>query len=258
MGVDMGKSGTPESRAAQERLAAVKRADHVMEIAGRLVDGRHGISGAQYINTAKGVTGRADNAHFSKPTGSVRVTATKGIAAGTEILMPYGSDYWRQRAKDARHDKKYGRRDARRGGVITYTVHTSKRVVFVEEIIRSREATGHQLQTGSALFSRMVDAVRDDVDEVHLIVRRDNAHARDLYSRIGCSEVPWVLYEPLDGEMYMVARISDMARVLARAWVVPTQWEAVTRSPLDLQNQLRLTRDLPSASTSIDTSSDDL
>ena len=87
MGVDMGKSGTPESRAAQERLAAVKRADHVMEIAGRLVDGRHGISGAQYINTAKGVTGRADNAHFAKPTGSVRATAAKGIAAGTEIFI---------------------------------------------------------------------------------------------------------------------------------------------------------------------------
>ena len=45
----MGKNGTPEGLAAQERLAAVKRADHIMEIAGRLVDGRKGISGATLV-----------------------------------------------------------------------------------------------------------------------------------------------------------------------------------------------------------------
>ena len=44
MGEDMGRSDTTESLEAQERLAAVKRADHVMEIAGRYVDGRNGIT----------------------------------------------------------------------------------------------------------------------------------------------------------------------------------------------------------------------
>ena len=228
MGTDMGKSGTPESLAAQERLAAVRRADHVMEIAGRYVDGRNGVSGAQYINTAKGMSGRADNANFSNTTGSVRVVAAKGIAAGTEILMPYGSEYWRQRAKDARTDKKYGRRDARRGGVIAYTIHARKRIAFVEEVIRSWEATGHKLQTGNALFSSMVDAARHDVDEVHLIVRRDNAHARNLYDRVGCREVPWVLYEPRDNEMYMVASVADMTRRLAHARSTTIQWEVET------------------------------
>ena len=40
MGEDMGRSDMAESLEAQERLAAVKRADHVMEIAGREVCGR--------------------------------------------------------------------------------------------------------------------------------------------------------------------------------------------------------------------------
>ena len=117
MGRDMGGVNTPvEGIAAQEKLAAIRRADHVMGIAGRLVDGRKGISGAQYINTAKGMKGRTDNARFSATTGSIVVTANGGIKAGTEILMSYGQAYWQQRAKDARADIRYGRRDARRGG----------------------------------------------------------------------------------------------------------------------------------------------
>ena len=221
----MGRAGTPEGVAARERATAVRRADHIMEIAGRLVDGRSGASGAQYINTAKGMQQRSNNADFAGTTGSIRVTAAGGIAKGTEILMPYGSVYWKQRDTDARHDARYGRRDARRGGMIAYTVHTDRRIAYVEEVVRSWESTGHKLQTGHALFSRMLDAVRRDVDEVHLIVRRDNVHARNLYERIGFSEVPWEIYEPMSNEMYMVAHTSDMTRMLARAWNVPTRWE---------------------------------
>ena len=98
----------------------------------------------------------------------------------------------------------------------------------MEEIVLSKEATGHNLRTGSALFQRMVEAVRGSVDEVHLIVRRDNVHARDLYGRIGCSEVPWVLYEPLNSEIYMVAKVSDMVRALTRTWNAPIKWEMET------------------------------
>ena len=135
-----------------------------MGIAGRLADGRKGISGAQYINTAKGMKGRTDNARFSATTGSIVVTANGGIKAGTEILMSYGQAYWQQRAKDARADIRYGRRDARRGGMVAYTVHAGRRVVFVEEVVRSWETTGHTLQTGRALFTHMATELRQRVD----------------------------------------------------------------------------------------------
>ena len=156
------------------------------------------------------------------------MTAAGGIKKGTEILMPYGSVYWKQRETDARHDARYGRRDARRGGMIAYTIHTGRRVVYVEELVRSWESTGHKLQTGHALLSRMLDEVRGDVDAVHLIVRRDNVHARALYNRVGFSEVPWELYEPMENEVYMVAQVSNMHRMLVRAWTAPTQWEVET------------------------------
>ena len=234
----MGGINTIEGTAARERATAVRRADHIMEIAGRLIDGRSGVSGAQYINTAKGVRQRYNNADFAGTTGSIRVTATGGIKKGDEILMPYGSTYWRSREAEARHDRRNGRRDARRGGMIAYTVHDSKRIVFIEEIVRSWEANGHKLQTGHALFSRVLDAVRRDVDEVHLIVRRDNVHARSLYGRIGCKEAPWVLYEPLSEEVYMVAQVSEMDRLIrnstsvvcgARRRYGKWRWESVRR-----------------------------
>ena len=60
---------------------------------------------------------------------------------------------------------------------------------------------------------------------MHLIVRRDNVHARSLYGRIGCKEAPWVLYEPLSEEVYMVAQVSEMDRLIARVWSTPTVWE---------------------------------
>ena len=102
MGKDMGGVSTTEGVAAQETLAAIRRADHVMGIAGRLVDGREGISGAQYINTAKGVKGRNDNARFSPTTGSIVVTAAGGIKTGTEILMSYGQTYWLATTRERR------------------------------------------------------------------------------------------------------------------------------------------------------------
>ena len=153
------------------------------------------------------------------------MTAAGGVKAGTEILMSYGQTYWQQRAKDARADVRYGRRDERRGGMIAYTVHDGRRVAFVEEIVRSWEATGHTLQTGHALFTHMVRELGRRADEVHLIVRRDNVHARDLYTRIGFTEQQWALYEPLDTETYMVVRMADMERKLADMTSVHTELE---------------------------------
>ena len=94
--------------------------------------------------------------------------------------------------------------------MVAYTVHAGRRVAFVEEVVRSWETTGHTLQTGRALFTHMATELRQRVDEIHLIVRRDNAYARDLYKRIGFDEQRWVLYEPLDTEVYMTVRLEAM------------------------------------------------
>jgi len=51
MGADLGDVGTMEGEGARTRLAAIHRADHVMQIGRRYVDGRDGSSGAQFINT---------------------------------------------------------------------------------------------------------------------------------------------------------------------------------------------------------------
>ncbi len=39
--------------------------------------------------------------------------------------------------------------------------------------------------TGSRLIAAMLDQVGDTVKDVHLIVRKDNTHAKALYDRIG-------------------------------------------------------------------------
>ena len=49
MGRDLGGEGTQEGTRAREALAAVHRADHIMVVRGRYIDGRHGVTGAQYV-----------------------------------------------------------------------------------------------------------------------------------------------------------------------------------------------------------------
>ena len=109
--------------------------------------------------------------------------------------------------------------------MVAYTVHAGRRVAFVEEVVRSWETTGHTLQTGRALFTHMATELRQRVDEIHLIVRRDNEYARDLYKRIGFDEQRWVLYGPLDTEVYMTVRLEAMERKLTRIPSVSTEWE---------------------------------
>ena len=109
--------------------------------------------------------------------------------------------------------------------MVAYTVHEGRRVAFVEEVVRSWETTGHTLQTGHALFAHMATELRRRVDEIHLIVRRDNAYARDLYKRIGFNEQRWVLYEPLETEVYMTVGLDDMERRLTRIPGASTVWE---------------------------------
>ncbi len=78
----------------------------------------------------------------------------------------------------------------------------------------SRTVRGRQLQTGSRLLALMLDKVGEEVEEIHLIVRRDNIHARALYERMGMRIRPWQLYEPDAAEMYMrVSRACMTERV---------------------------------------------
>lgn len=68
------------------------QSEHLMAVKGRLIDGLHGASGAQFINSAYRLhTGQRNNAKFCR-TGTIK--ATKTIKAGQEILMAYGGQMW--------------------------------------------------------------------------------------------------------------------------------------------------------------------
>ena len=180
MGRDLGGEGTQEGTRAREALAAVHRADHIMVVSGRYIDGRHGVTGAQYVNAARGTSGRTDNARFGA-TGTITVEKRSGIAAGEEILMAYGQDYWRQRDAEARRVK----RDERVGGFAAYSKHDGGRVIFIEEVVCAPTARGRQLGVGRQLFRRIVGAAGRNPEEVHLVVARDNVHAKNLYGSLG-------------------------------------------------------------------------
>ena len=134
-----------------------------MVVSGRYIDGRHGVTGAQYVNAARGTSGRTDNARFGA-TGTITVEKRSGVAAGEEILMAYGQDYWRQRDAEARKVK----RDERVGGFAAYSKHDGGRVIFIEEIVCAPTARGRQLGVGRQLFRRVVGAAGHSLEEIHL------------------------------------------------------------------------------------------
>ena len=76
MGEDLGAIGSEEGLRGLERVENAKRADHVMEMRGRYVDGRHANAGAQYINSG----GKRNNARFAH-TGAVRDRPTIRLPA---------------------------------------------------------------------------------------------------------------------------------------------------------------------------------
>ena len=145
MGEDLGAIGSEEGLRGLERVENAKRADHVMEMRGRYVDGRHANAGAQYINSG----GKRNNARFAH-TGAV--TATRAIAEGEEVLYPYGAAYWRRRAANEQRDTS----DTRSGGMIAWSLHDDGRTVFVEELVVSPCARGKALRTGARLLARML------------------------------------------------------------------------------------------------------
>ena len=93
IGEDIGEQGG-DGDAELERRAAENGGRHVMQQGRRLVDGKYGPTGAQYVNSAyRAPKGWANNARILA-TGTI--VATKVIRPGTEILMAYGNAYWRR------------------------------------------------------------------------------------------------------------------------------------------------------------------
>lgn len=87
MGQDVGSARDPP---CVDTVAG--QSEHVMAVKGRLIDGLHGASGAQFINAAYHLhTGQRNNAKFCN-TGTIK--ATKIIKVGQEILMAYGVHMW--------------------------------------------------------------------------------------------------------------------------------------------------------------------
>ena len=70
------------------------RADHVMKIGAKLIDGRTHLCGGQYMNTAMW-EGQENNVKMmGTPYGTLRVDKKGGVRKGEELLLDYGEGYW--------------------------------------------------------------------------------------------------------------------------------------------------------------------
>ena len=88
-------------------MACTDDGRYVMQIGERLVDGTHGYTFAQYINSAyrvKGWTNKAEMANQDNAGcgGTIRVMENKVIQKGEEILMAYHDSYWSRWAPENR------------------------------------------------------------------------------------------------------------------------------------------------------------
>jgi hypothetical protein len=63
-----------------------------MAVGGRLIDGLHGVTGAQYINAAYHLPNKQTN--NAKFTNTGTIITTKKIRIGQEIPMAYGGNLW--------------------------------------------------------------------------------------------------------------------------------------------------------------------
>ena len=229
MGVDLGGVDTTEGTEMRTRLAQIQRADHVMVVNGRYVDGRTTVNGVQYINA--GLQTRSDNAQFHN-TGSV--TARENINEGQEILYAYGAAYWKRRDAERRR----GHVDTRRGGFMAYSMHDDGDTVFVEELVVSPHARGHGIQAGRRLFAEMLGEEGARAQNVHLIVWAGLEHAVGLYQDLGFEPQldtdGAAMYVTKAGQVYMVASVAVMAHRLAQQLLQSEdEWETEVAAHVD-------------------------
>ena len=78
------------------------RADHVMQIGARYIDGRTHLCGGQYMNTAMW-EGQANNVKMmGAPHGTLRIHKEGGVMKGEELLLDYGNKYWESEERQRR------------------------------------------------------------------------------------------------------------------------------------------------------------
>ena len=92
---------------ALDAMACNDEGRHVMQIGSRLIDGAHGYTCAQYINSAYRVKGWINKAEMANQDnagggGTIRVMENRVIQKGEEILMAYHDSYWSRWAPDNR------------------------------------------------------------------------------------------------------------------------------------------------------------
>eukprot|EP00966_Prymnesium_polylepis_P262203 6056577-Prymnesium_polylepis.1 len=73
--------------------------------------------------------------------------------------MPYGTEYWRQRAEEGRRGCRDERAEAGWDRMVACTrpAHENGRLVFVEEVVSAQEVRVHELGVGRELFGQLVD-----------------------------------------------------------------------------------------------------
>ena len=98
-GEDLGAEGSSEGLSNRQRLFQSRSADHIAVVKGRYLDCLNSPTCAQFMNAGLGQT---HNARFTR-NGSV--LATRRIRVGDEILLGYGSKYWREKRRDERRMK---------------------------------------------------------------------------------------------------------------------------------------------------------
>ena len=76
------------------RREAEGRADHVMRVGARWIDGRTHICGGQYMNTAIWEGEDNNMKMMGAPYGTLRVEKEGGVRKGAELRLDYGEEYW--------------------------------------------------------------------------------------------------------------------------------------------------------------------
>ena len=140
----------------------------------RLVNGIHGRTGAQYMNTDR--RGRGVNAEFTEGvTGTVRLRGSAGaLGPGKQILVDYRWDaaHWREQESQ----------------VVGMLCWEPGEVAFIEELFT--------LDRGKGIATNLIKALRLQRDsrllgDVELQVHPSNAGARRLYEKLGWTKWRW-------------------------------------------------------------------
>ena len=208
-------------------------------------------TGADTINDARN---RGDAAQINAElTGKGAIRALGNIPKGTEICIPYGTEFWdnsgdikssKQGERKVQHTTPQRSTGDKILGIIAYSVEKTKTgmwVLFIEELIGTRRSRGRGLRIGRKLIR---EAIREalshgGVEEVHLVVRNasQQVHAHDIYSELGMSRQKQnatrnrvQMNRLTREEQYWVGKVEAAANSLGAEQAESTSgWETTTR-----------------------------